>query len=182
MNTEAMKRLLAAMLADQTEHDDAGMALDEARLTRALSGEEPLTGAEQDLLWTSPAARQRLFALRGMQRSSQYLTWRQIGIEPLIPYRAAADGAVQTVTIDSHPDWTIKLFPLDEQGDRWTIFLKLSERVTQSLVSGIRLVDTGDAQWLAGHVDKDGELSADWVHQESPLQRLHRYELRIDPL
>lgn len=182
MNTEVMRRLLAAVLADQPERADAGMALDEVRLSRVLSGEESLTDAEQHLLWTSPAARQRLFTLHGIQRARQYLIWRQLGIAPLISYRAAADGAVQTITIDNHPDLTIKLFPLDEQGDRWTIFLKLSCQVQQSLVSGIRLVDTGGVQWLAGHVDKDGELSADWVHQESPLQRLHRYELRIDPL
>ena len=59
---------------------------------------------------------------------------------------------------------------------------KLSEALQESLVSGIRLVDTGGVQWLAGHVDHDGELSADWTHPESPLQRLHRYELRFEPL
>lgn len=182
MNTEAMKRLLAAILADQEEQADAGMALDEARLSRALSGADPLNEAEQQLLWTSPAARQRLYALQSAQRAVQYLTWQQQSIEPSITYHAAADGAVQPITIDTHPHLTIKLFPLDEQGDRWTIFLKLSERVQQSLVSGIRLVDTGGAQWLVGHVDKDGELSADWMHQESPLQRLLHYELRIEPL
>jgi hypothetical protein len=182
MNTKTMKRLLAAILAQQPERADAGMALDETRLRRALSGEEPLTDAEQHLLWTSPAARQRLVALRDAQRAMQYLAWQQAGIESQIFYLAAADTAVQPITIDTHPELTVKLFPLDEQGTRWTVFLKISEAVQDSLVSGIRLVDTGGVEWLAGHVDSDGELSADWMHQESPLQRVHRYALRLEPL
>jgi hypothetical protein len=182
MNAKALKRLLAAMLAQQPEHADAGMALDEARLRRALSGEEPLTAAEQHLLWTSPAARQRLVALRDAQRAAQYLAWQQVGIESQIYYLAAADSAVQPITIDTHLDLTVKLFPLDDQGEHWTIFLKLSASAHQTLLSGIRLVDTGGVEWLAGHVDSDGELSADWTHHESPLRRVHRYALRLEPL
>ena len=86
------------------------------------------------------------------------------------------------MTIDTHPHLTVKLFPLDEHGARWTVFVKLAEPIHNSLVSGIRLVDTGGVQWLTGYVDKDGELSADWTYEESPLQRLHRYALRLEPL
>jgi hypothetical protein len=182
MNPDAMQRLLAAILAEQPERPDAGIALDEARLRRALSGAEPLSTAEQQVLWTSPAARRRLAILYRVQRAAQSLAWQQAGIASQIPYLAAADTAVQPVTIDTHPSLTVKLFPLDAHGARWTIFVKLTESIHNSLVSGIRLVDTGGAQWLTGYVDKDGELSADWTHQESPLQRLHRYELRLEPL
>jgi hypothetical protein len=177
-----MQRLLAAILAQQPERIDAAMALDEARLRQALSGEEPLSEAEQHLLWTSPAVRQRLTALHDAQRAEQYLAWRRAGIETQMAYLAAADPTVQPITIDTHPHLTVKLFPLDEQGERWTIFLKLSDTMHASLLSGIRLVDTGGLQWLAGQVDNDGELSADWPHQESPLQRVHHYALRLEPL
>ena len=182
MNPDAMQRLMAAILAEQPERPDAGIALDEARLRRALSGAEPLSTAEQQVLWTSPAARRRLAILHRVQRAAQYLAWQQAGIASQIPYLAAADAAVQPVTIDTHPYLTVKLFPLDAHGARWTIFVKLAEPIHNSLVSGIRLVDTGGVQWLTGYVDKDGELSADWTHEESPLQRLHRYELRLEPL
>ena len=43
MNREAMQRLMATILAEQPDSADAGMALDEARLRRALSGVEPLS-------------------------------------------------------------------------------------------------------------------------------------------
>lgn len=180
MNHDAMQRLLAALLTEQPERADAGINLDEARLRRALAGEEPLTDAEQQLLWTSPAARHRLMALRAVQCATQQRAWQRLGVEPQIVYLAAADSTVQPITIDSHPHLTVKLFPLDEQGERWTVFLKLSESLQQTLLTGIRLLDTGGLQWLAGHVDHDGELSADWTHDESPLHRLHRYELRLE--
>ena len=182
MNREAMQRLMAAILAEQPESVDAGIALDEARLRRALSGEEPLSAAEQRLLWTSPAARRRLTMLWDSQRAAQYLAWHQAGIAPQIAYLATADPAVQPITIDTHPHFIIKLFPLDADGKHWTIFLKLSDTAHQTLLTGVRLVDTGGLQWLAGPVDGDGELSADWTHPEPPLQRLHRYELRVEPL
>jgi len=182
MNPDAMQRLLTAILAEQPERPDAGIALDEARLRRALSGAEPLSTAEQQVLWTSPAARRRLALLHRVQRAAQYLAWQQAGIAPQISYLAAADAAVQPVTIDTHPHLTVKLFPLDEHGARWTVFVKLAEPIHNSLVSGIRVVDTGGVQWLTGYVDKDGELSAEWTYEESPLQRLHRYALRLEPL
>jgi hypothetical protein len=182
MKTEAMKRLLATILAEQPERADADRALDEERLRRALSGAEPLTAAEQRLLWTSPEARRRLYALREAQRAVQYLAWQRLGIAPQLAYLAAAGPAVEPVTIDTHPHFTIKLFPLETDGQHWTIFFKLSETVHQTLLTGIRLVDSGGLQWLAGHVDEDGELSADWTHPEPPLQRLHRYALRVEPL
>ena len=56
------------------------------------------------------------------------------------------------MTIDTHPYLTVKLFPLDEHGTRWTVFVKLAEPIHNSLVSGIRLVDTGGVQWLTGYV------------------------------
>ena len=40
MNTKAMKRLLAAMLAQQPERTDAGMALEQV-MTMSASGEGP---------------------------------------------------------------------------------------------------------------------------------------------
>lgn len=182
MNPEALKHLMAAILAEQSDSADAGMALDETRLQRALSEEEPLSAAEQHLLWTSPAARRRLTMLWDNQRAAQYLAWQQAGIAPQIAYLAAAAPAVQPITIDTHPHCTLKLFPLDADGKLWTIYLKLSDTAHQTLLTGVRLVDTGGLQWLAGHVDSDGELSADWAHPEPPLQRLHRYELRLEPL
>ena len=116
------------------------------------------------------------------QRAAQYLAWQRAGMAPQMAYLAAADPAVQPVTIDTHPHFTLKLFPLDAAGTRWTIYLKLSDTAYQTLLTGVRLVDTGGLQWLAGQVDDDGELSADWTHPEPPLQRLHRYALRVEPL
>jgi hypothetical protein len=107
---------------------------------------------------------------------------RQPGVALQITYRAAAARPGHPITIATHPALTIKLFPLDEQGDRWTIFLKLTEQGQKTLGTAIRLVDTGGMQWLAGQVDEDAELSADWPHQESPPQRLYRYELRVESL
>lgn len=182
MNPEALQHLMAAILTEQPESIDTTMALDEERLRRALSGEEPLSATEQRLLWTSPAARRRLTTLRDSQRAAQYLAWQRAGIAPQIVYLAAADPAVQPITIDTHPHFTIKLYPLDTDGQLWTVYLKLSDTVHQTLLTGVRLVDTGGLQWLAGHVDGDGELSADWPHREPPLQRLHRYALRVEPL
>jgi hypothetical protein len=182
MNHDAMQHLMAGILAEQPERADAGASLDEARLRRALSGDEPLNHTEQQLLWTSPAARRRLMILRDVQRATQHQAWQRLGVESQIVYLAAADSTVQPITIDTHPHLTVKLFPLDEQGERWTVFLKLSEALQQTLLTGIRLLDTGGVQWLAGHVDHDGELSADWTHDESPLHRLHRYALRLEAL
>ena len=45
------------------------------------------------------------------------------------------------MTIDTHPYLTVRLFPLDEHGARWTVFVKLAEPIHHTLVSGIRLVD-----------------------------------------
>jgi hypothetical protein len=182
MNHDAKQRLMAAILTEQPERADAGTTLDEARLRRALSGDEPLNHAEQHILWTSPAARHRLMVLRDVQRAAQQRAWQRLGVAAQIVYLAAADSTVQPITIDTHPHLTVKLFPLDEQGERWTVFLKLSESLQQTLLTGIRLLDTGGVQWLAGHVDHDGELSADWTHDESPLHRLHRYALRLEAL
>jgi hypothetical protein len=181
-HADPMKHLMAALLSEQPEPPEAAPALDQARLQRALTGAEPLTAAEQRLLWTSPAARRRFTALREARQARQYRRWRQAGIDPQVVYRAAADAAVQPIVVDSNPHVTVKLFPLDEQGSRWTVFVKLSETMRRSLEAGIRLRDTGDMEWLTGQVDGDGELSADWPHQESPLQRVHRYGLRVEPL
>ena len=90
MNPEALKHLMAAILAEQPESADAGMALDEARLRRALSEAEPLSAAEQHLLWTSPEARHRLTMLWDSRRAAQYLAWQRAGITPQIAYLAAA--------------------------------------------------------------------------------------------
>lgn len=180
-NSEAFRRLMATMLAEQSDRDDADMALDEARLRRVLSGDAPLSAIEQRLLWTSPTARQRLAMLWESRHAAQYLAWQRAGVSPQIHYQAAADQAVQPITIETHPHCTIKLFPLDADGAHWTVYIKLSDTVQQTLLSGIRLVDSGGLQWLAGQVDNDGELSADWPHAEPPLQRLHRYALRLEP-
>ena len=107
---------------------------------------------------------------------------RQNGVALQLAYLAAADHPGHPITLDTHPALLVKLFPLDESGDRWTIFLKVTEQGQEALGSRIRLVDTGGVQWLAGQVDEDGELSADWAYQETPLQRLHQYELRLESL
>src|SRR5688572_17843588 len=117
---------------------------------------------------------------RAAQSKQPIAGWQWAGIAPQIFYLAAADAAIQPIIINTHPDLTVKLFSLDDQAERWTIFLKLSEAVHDSLVSGVRLVDTGGMEWLAGHVDSDGELSADWPHHESPRQRLDHYALRLE--
>src|SRR5262249_38329498 len=78
---------------------------------------------EQLLLWTSPAARRRLTRLWDSQRAAQYLAWQRTGIAPQIAYLAAADPAVQPITIDTHPHFTIKLYPLDADGQLWTVYL-----------------------------------------------------------
>jgi hypothetical protein len=182
MNPEALKRLMAAILAEQPDSAEVRPALDEARLQRALSESEPLSLTEQRLLWVSPATRRRLARLRDSQRAIQYQVWQQVGIIPQITYLAAADPTVQPITIETNPHFTLKLFPLDADGASWTLFLKLSDTAHRTLSTGVRLVDTGGVQWLAGQVDADGELSADWTYAEPPLQRLHRYELRVEPL
>lgn len=181
-NPEALRRLMAALLVEQADNAESAIPLDEERLRRALSGAASLNAVQQGLLWTSPAARQRLAILWESQRAAQYLAWQRAGITPQIAYLAAADQAEQPITIDTHPHFMLKLFPLDTDGKLWTIYLKLSDTAQQTLLTGVRLLDTSGVQWLAGHVDGDGELSADWTHPEPPLQRLHRYELRIEPL
>lgn len=182
MPTDALQSLLAAILADQPERPETDPLLDEARLVRLLAGTQPLTTAEERVLWTSPAVRRQLAALRAAQRAAQYQAWSQIGFVPQIPYLAAAAASVQPVTIATHPGLIIKLFPEDDDGNKWTIWLKLARFVQDVLVSGIRLVDTGGVSWLAGQMDHDGELSADWTYTESPLRRLQRYALRLEPL
>ena len=177
MHPETRKRLLAAQ-PDTGEHPQA---LDEARLRQALTGTVELSPAEQALLLHDPSARQRLYALRDAQRARQYLIWKRLGMATQVSYLAAADVTDHPVTIDTHPHLTVKVFPLDAEGTRWTIFLKVSETLQETLLSGLRLLDSGGLLWLIGQVDADGELSMDWAHAESPLQRLHHYELRIEP-
>ena len=113
--------------------------------------------------------------------------WQRAGVVAELAYQAAADDEVRPVSVDGNRDFGVSLLPLDPQGRRWTVSLRLSSRVMaglvgQDLAGRVRLTDSGGGLWLQGQPDSDGELSGDWMLDESPLLRLRLYTLSIEPL
>jgi len=184
---QELQRLLGGILRSQPDlpgpwaaAQAAGLT-DEGRLRAVVSGRRPLSLDEQRLLLRSPQARQQLYGVAVALRAETRAHWRQAGVDTALVYQAAAADEVRPVSVDSNPDFSVSLFPLDEQGRHWTVSLSLSGRVMQGLVGPLRLVDSDGGLWLQGTPDADGELSADWILPGSPLRRLRRFRLSIEP-
>ena len=184
---QELQGLLGAVLRSQPDlpgpwaaAQAAGLT-DEARLRAAISGRQPLNTDERRLLLRSQRARQHLHDVAAMLRADTRASWRQAGVDTQLVYQAAAAEEVRPVSVASNPDFAVSLFPLDQQGLRWTVSLSLSDRVMQGLAGPVRLVDSDGGLWLQGEPDADGELSADWALPDSPLRRLRRFRLSIEP-
>lgn len=155
---------------------------DRQRLRAAITGRRPLNADERDQLLRSPRARARFAAVAAALRAETRAHWQQTGISPELAYQAAADGEVRPVNVDDNPDFGVSLYPLDPQGRRWTVSLRLSQRVMDGLPAQVRLVDSDGGLWLQGRPGDDGEVSADWPLPDSPLERLRRFKLSIEPV
>ena len=155
---------------------------DNQRLREAISGRQALTAGERRQLLHSPRARAQLVRIANELRGETRAHWRQAGVTPDIVYQAAAGDEVRPLSLDSNPDFGVDLYPLDPKGRRWTISLRLSARVMDGLTAGVRLRDSDGVLWLQGRPDSDGELSGDWALPESPVDRLRRCKLSLEPL
>ena len=186
-----LRGLLADILGSQPDKPEhwraaraAGLA-DEQRLRAAVSGQQPLDEAERRLLLRSPQARERVLEVAATLRDEARAAWRQAGIAPVLVYQAAAGeqgGEFEPLSVDSNRDFSVSLLPLDPDGQRWTVSLRLSRRVLKTWSGPVRLMDSAGGQWLQGQPDGDGELSADWSLPGSPLERLRQFSLSIEPL
>lgn len=183
MNRNKQVKLLAAVLAMQDEAvaPAAAGARDETPWREALARQGALNEEERQVLLHSPSARRQFYFMADVARAEAYARWKQAGIETALRYRAAASPTVEPVKIESNPDFTLVLFPLDAEGKAWNLFLKLSPTFQPLASGGIRLVDEEGEVWLAGQPDSDGELSGDWQLAGSPLERLHQQQLQIQP-
>ncbi|MEI2780097.1 MAG: hypothetical protein V9H25_02095 [Candidatus Competibacter sp.] len=183
MNRNKQLKLLAAVLAmqDETVAPAAAGARDETPWREALARKAALSESERKALLHSPQARRQFYFMADVARAETYARWKQAGIETSLCYRAAASPTVEPLKIESNPHFTLILFPLDEQGETWNLYLKLSPPLRQLATSGIRLVDDRGEVWLAGQPDADGELSGDWQLEGSPLERLLQQQLQIQP-
>ena len=186
-SSNELRGLLGEMLRAQPDRPETEPFPDEPRLREAISGKRPLAAHERRQLLRSPRARARLVEVAAGLRAQTRAEWRQTGVVTDIVYQAAAaDEAkpteVRPVSVDGNRDFGISLFPLDAQGQRWTVSLRLSQRVMAGLAGQIRLVDSGGGLWLQGRPDADRELSGDWRLPGSPLDRLRQFKLSIEPL
>jgi len=190
-----LRGLLGAILRSQPDlpgRFDERVLGDDAQLRDALTGRQVFSDAQRTQLLRSPQARERLMRVATALRAETRAHWQQAGVVAELAYQAAADDDVRPVSVDSNRDFGVSLLPLDPQGQRWTVSLRLSRRVMaglvgqglagQDLASQVRLLDSGGGLWLQGRPDSDGELSGDWALDESPLLRLRRYKLSIEPL
>lgn len=184
MNRNQQLKLLATVLAMQEDAfapaATAGTR-DEAHWREVLARTGTLREAERNMLLHSPQARRQFYFMADVARAEAYARWKQAGIETSLCYRAAASPTVEPLKIESNPHFTLILFPLDEEGKTWNLYLKLSPRFRPLASAGIRLVDEGGEVWLAGQPDGDGELSGDWLLEGSPLERLRQQQLQIQP-
>ncbi len=160
---------------------DTGPTFDEASFRDIVAGKRAITEAERRILLRSPDARRRFYFLADVIRAEAYVKWRRAGMATTLHYRAAASSSVKPVTINN-PDFTLTLFPLDNQGKEWTLHIRLSESAMELIEAGIRVVDDRGELWIAGRPDADGELSANWRLGDSPLERLYKTQLSIQPL
>ncbi len=182
MNRNKKLNLLAAVLAMQDEAIAPTVgARDETPWREALARADALSEEERKALLHSPSARRQFYFMADVARAEAYVRWKQAGIETSLYYRAAASPTVEPLKIESNPYFTLVLFPLDEEGKTWNLFLKLSPAFQRLASAGIRLVDDRGEVWLAGQPDADGELSSDWRLEGSPLERLHQQQLQIQP-
>jgi len=188
-SSSELRGLLSELLRSQPDRQELlaapfrDMPEDTQRLREAITGRRPLDASERGQLLRSPRARARLVRMANELRAATRAHWRRAGIIPDIIYQAAADDEVRPLSVDSNPDFGVDLFPLDPDGHRWTVSLRLSARVMDGLLpGGVRLLDSDGGLWLQGRPDSDGELSGDWDLSDSPPERLRRFKLSIEPL
>ena len=200
-----LRGLLGAILRSQPDlpgRYDERVLGDDAGLRDALTGRQALSDAQRSQLLRSPQARERLMRVATTLRAETRAHWQRAGVVAELAYQAAADDEVRPVSVDGNRDFGVSLLPLDPQGRRWTVSLRLSRRVMAGLAGQdlageglagqgladlgpagqVRLLDSGGGLWLQGRPDSDGELSGDWALDESPLLRLRLYTLSIEPL
>ncbi|MDS4032401.1 MAG: hypothetical protein RKO66_20405 [Candidatus Contendobacter sp.] len=184
MNGNKQLKLLAALLAIQEDAlapTAAADACDEVHWQEALTRKSALRGNARKALLHSPQTRRQFYFMADVTRAEAYARWKQAGIETALRYRAAASPTVEPLKIESNPHFTLILFPLDDEGKTWNLYLKLSAAFRPLASAGIRLVDDRGEVWLAGQPDADGELSSDWQLEGSPLERLLQHQLQIQP-
>lgn len=184
MNRDKQLKLLAEVLAmqeDSVTQPVADGARDEIKWREVLVRKGTLSEGERKVLLHSPNVRRQFYFMADVVRAEAYARWKQAEIETSLRYRAAASPTVEPLKIESNPNFTLILFPLDELGQTWNLYLKLSPSFRQLASAGIRLVDDQGDVWLAGQPDVDGELSGDWHLEGSPLERLRQQQLQIQP-
>lgn len=181
MKRNKRMKILAAVFGAQQEPAENAVMIDEVALRELLTRKRPPTEHEARLLRQSPATRRQLYWLADVIRAEQYLFWKQVGINATLVYRAASSAETKPVSLTDNPDFSLTLYPLDTEGKAWNLHLRLSERSAKLADTGIRLIDDEGKVWIAGYPDADGELSDDWIFEESPLERLHRHCLYVLP-
>ncbi|MBK1646487.1 hypothetical protein CKO25_17915 [Thiocapsa imhoffii] len=179
-----LARILAWALDGQSEPAaavDSSISLSDERINGSLRGEGGFSKDERALLLRSPEARGRLRFLIEASRAEQLLRWKALAVDQSLSLRAAAGGAAEPVHLENK-DFLLTLLPLDPRGQTWALHLKLAERLATTLRrSRLKVRDESGLVWLAGTPDDDGELSSAWTSEESPLKRLERQRLILEP-
>ena len=187
-SSNELRGLLGEILRSQPDRPEAVIEPfrdtpgDTRRLREAINGRRPLNADERGQLLRSPRARARFVRVATELRAETRAHWRRSGIIPDLVYQAAADNEIRPVKVEDNPDFGVSLYPLDPQGRSWTVSLRLSPRVMDGLPGQVRLLDSDGGLWLQGRPDDDGEISADWPLPGSPLERLRRFSLSIEPV
>jgi hypothetical protein len=180
MTMTPQQSLLAAILNSQSEPEDA-VAFTDERLREALTTGPGFTTEEKKLLWSSPDARDHFLTIREQVRLDLSEAVRKAGLGTS-EMRLAASGSASEQEI-SGAGFIVSIFRDEAFGDEWSISVELSQEYLSLLAAGttVSLQDTGGMVWARGKPDVHSRIGAQWTALDTPMQRLARFSLRLDP-
>jgi hypothetical protein len=171
-NSEIERKLRERLLlAPRVEGDR--LVLPDAVLLAALDGSRPLTHGERAALQASPLTTRRLRTLALERRAAANDAWR--GSSGML--RAADSGQALLELATDDGCW--RLYFVDSGGTRRVILQLVPDapfapRLLREAPL-LRVLDGAGSPVLAGRLDADGELEADWPFADAPAAHFQRH-------
>lgn len=173
-------RLRERLLLAPRKGDGDRLLLADGVLLAALDGSRPLTAGERAALQASPLTTRRLRTLALERRAAARANAWQASEGML---RAADSGAALELLATDDGYWRLH-FVGDGSGAARRVILQLLPQAPFAArllreAAGVRVLDGGGAEVLAGRLDADGECEAAWLFDDAPFAHFQRHGARF---